>query len=183
MPSVSVKSQDSLVIRWSRQDLLYSVREVTLRSGQLRACLRRGNGPGTSLTLLPSGREHGHHASTTDLPPDLTDEQWALIEPLLPPANTGGRPEKHPRRDVVDAILYVVRTGCSWRHLPVDFPPWQKRVLVLLRWEEAKVTEQVMTVLRRRVRTTQRCSGEPSAGIIDSQSTKGADTVGQGTLG
>ena len=54
-------------------------------------------------------------------PSDLTDAQWALIEPLLPPAKNGGRPEKHPRRDIVDAILYVVRTGCSWRQLPVDF--------------------------------------------------------------
>ncbi len=58
-------------------------------------------------------------------PSDTSDEQWALIEPLLPPANTGGRSEKHPRRAVVDAILYVVRTGCSWRQLPTDFPPWQ----------------------------------------------------------
>ena len=116
-------------------------------------------------------------------PSDLTDDQWALIEPLLPPANTGGRPEKHPRRDVVDAILYVVRTGCSWRHLPVDFPPWQTVYWYFSRWEEATVTEQVMAVLRRRVRTAQGRGGEPSAGIIDSQSVKGADTVGQGTRG
>ncbi len=116
-------------------------------------------------------------------PLDLTDDQWALIEPLLPPANTGGRPEKHPRRDVVDAILCVVCTGCSWRHLPVDFPPWQTVYWYFSRWEEAKVTEQVMAVLRRRVRTAQGRGGEPSAGILDSQSTKGADTVGRPTRG
>jgi hypothetical protein len=58
-------------------------------------------------------------------PSDLTDAEWALVEPLLPPPGEGGRPEKHPRREVVDAILYVVRTGCSWRQLPADFPPWQ----------------------------------------------------------
>jgi transposase len=58
-------------------------------------------------------------------PSDTNDEQWALIEPLLPPVKTGGRPEKHSRRAVVDAILYVVRTGCAWRQLPADFPPWQ----------------------------------------------------------
>jgi hypothetical protein len=56
-------------------------------------------------------------------PSDTSDEQWALIEPLLPPVRTGGRPEKHPRRAIVDAILYVVRTGCAWRQLPADFPP------------------------------------------------------------
>lgn len=65
---------------------------------------------------------------TTGLPLPLVGPDRAL----LPPADTGGRPEKHPRRSVVDAILYVVRTGCSWQHLPVDFPPWQRRVLVLL---------------------------------------------------
>jgi transposase len=55
---------------------------------------------------------------------DTSDEQWALIEPLLPEVKTGGRPEKHPRRALVDAILYVVRTGCAWRQLPADFPPF-----------------------------------------------------------
>jgi transposase len=58
-------------------------------------------------------------------PSDLTDAQWALIELLLPAPNTGGPPEKHPRRDIVDAILYAVRTGCARRQLPFDFPPWQ----------------------------------------------------------
>jgi transposase len=54
----------------------------------------------------------------------LTDEQWALVESLLPAAGSGGRPEKHRRRAVVDAVLYVVRTGCARRQLPADFPPW-----------------------------------------------------------
>ena len=58
-------------------------------------------------------------------PSDLTDRQWELVEPLLPPVNTAGRREKHPRRAIVDAILYVVRTGCAWRQLPAGFPPWQ----------------------------------------------------------
>jgi transposase len=60
-------------------------------------------------------------------PSDLTDEQWGLVEPLLPPARVGpkgGRREKHPRRRIVNAIFYVVRTGCAWRQLPKDFPPW-----------------------------------------------------------
>ncbi|WP_158578965.1 transposase [Spongiactinospora rosea] len=56
-------------------------------------------------------------------PSDLTDAQWELIEPLLPGPNTGGRPEKHPRRGIVNAILYVVRSGCPWRCLPTDLPP------------------------------------------------------------
>jgi transposase len=67
------------------------------------------------------------HVARRGYPSDLTDEQWALVEPILPPAQGGrgfGRPLKYPRREVVDAILYVARTGCSWRHLPADFPPW-----------------------------------------------------------
>lgn len=62
-------------------------------------------------------------------PSDTWDDEWALIEPLLPtPAcetKAGGRPEKHPRREIVDAIRYVVDTGCKWRALPKDFPPWR----------------------------------------------------------
>jgi hypothetical protein len=61
-------------------------------------------------------------------PSDTWDDEWALIEPLLPPpaceSPTGGRPEKHPRREIVDAIRYVVDTGCKWRALPKDFPPF-----------------------------------------------------------
>jgi transposase len=116
-------------------------------------------------------------------PSDLTNAQWALIEPLLPAANTGGRPEKHPRRDIVDAVLYVVRTGCAWRQLPFDFPPWQTVYWYFVRWEEARVTEQLLAVLRRRLRTQQGKQAEPSAGIIDSQSVKGADTVGRDSRG
>jgi transposase len=116
-------------------------------------------------------------------PSDLTDAQWALIEPLLPRAKTGGRREKHPRRDIVDAILYVVRTGCSWRQLPVDFPPWQTVYWYFIRWEEDNLTERMLPVLRRRVRAAHGRSEEPSAGIIDSQSVKGADTVPQTSRG
>lgn len=105
-------------------------------------------------------------------PSDLTDAQWALVEPFLPAPNTGGRREKHPRRDIVDAILYVVRTGCAWRQLPIDFPPWQTVYWYFVRWEEAKVTQEMLAVLRRRVRAAEGRAEEPSAGIIDSQSVK-----------
>jgi transposase len=116
-------------------------------------------------------------------PSDLTDAQWALVEPLLPPPRTGGRPEKHPRREIVDAILYVVRTGCSWRQLPADFPPWQTVYWYFVRWEEQQVTDTMLQVLRRRVRRREGRDEEPSAGIIDAQSVKGADTVGRDTRG
>lgn len=74
-------------------------------------------------------------------PSDTTYAEWALIEPLLPgPAcetRAGGRPEKHPRREIVDAIRYVVDTGCKWRALPADFPPWRTVWGFMARWAAA----------------------------------------------
>lgn len=97
-------------------------------------------------------------------PSDLSDDDWALVEPLLPPPGEGGRPEKHPRRAVVDAILYVVRTGCAWRALPVDFPPWQTVYWYFVRWEKRRVTLRMLDVLRQQVRHVDRRGGRPTAG-------------------
>ncbi|GAA5056414.1 transposase [Thermocatellispora tengchongensis] len=116
-------------------------------------------------------------------PSDLTDAQWELIEPLLPEPNTGGRPEKHPRREIVNAILYVVRSGCPWRYLPTDLPPWQTVYWYFQQWEQAGVTETLLRELRVKARRQADRAGEPSAGIIDSQSVKGADTVGRDSRG
>jgi transposase len=116
-------------------------------------------------------------------PSDTSDEQWAIIEPLLPPVRTGGRPEKHPRRAIVDAILYVVRAGCAWRQLPADFPPWQTVYWYFTRWEQDKVTEKILPVVRSQLRVQEGRTPEPSAGLIDSQSVKGADTVGRDSRG
>jgi transposase len=116
-------------------------------------------------------------------PSDLTDAEWELVEPLLPAADGGGRPEKHPRRAVVDAILYVVRTGCAWRQLPADFPPWQTVYWYFARWETQRVTLRMLDALREQVRLADGRDGEPSAGIIDSQSVRGAETVGRASRG
>ena len=122
-------------------------------------------------------------ARRTRYPSDTSDEQWAVIEPLLPPVKTGGRPEKHPRRAVVDAILYVVRSGCAWRQLPADFPPWQTVYWYFNQWEQARVTEQILPVVRAQLRVQEGRDPEPSAGLIDSQSVRGADTVGRDSRG
>jgi transposase len=116
-------------------------------------------------------------------PSDLTDAQWAIIEALLPPPCGGGRPEKHPRRVIVDAILYVVRTGCSWRQLPSDFPPWQTVYWYFVAWERARVTQAMLAAVRGELRARDGRAVEPTAGIIDSQSVRGADTVGRATRG
>ncbi|WP_346050460.1 IS5 family transposase [Actinomadura chokoriensis] len=122
-------------------------------------------------------------ARTSCYPSDLTDEEWALVEPLLPPADSGGRPEKHSRREIVDAVLYVVRTGCAWRQLPADFPPWQTVYWYFVRWEKQRVTLRMLDMLRQQIRQAEGRDADPSAAIIDSQSVKAADTVGRDTRG
>jgi transposase len=116
-------------------------------------------------------------------PTDLTDEQWAVIEPLLPPPSTGGRREKHPRREIVNAILYVLRTGCAWRMLPHDFPPWQTVYWYFKRWRDDGTVDQLHDRLRDQVRDRAGRDPMASAGIIDAQSVKGADTVASASRG
>lgn len=89
-------------------------------------------------------------------PSDLADEQWALVEPLLPAPRTGpkgGRREKHPRRRTVDAIMYVVRTGCAWRQLPHDFPPWQTVYWYFVRWNDEGTVTRIHDALRNQPRS------------------------------
>lgn len=114
-------------------------------------------------------------------PSDTTDAQWALIDPLLPDpawlAGKGGRRETHCRRQIVDAIFYVVDNGIKWRALPADFPPWSTVYNYFAAWEAAGVTQQVLDGLRDRVRLREGRIAQPTAAIIDSQSVKAADTV------
>jgi transposase len=111
----------------------------------------------------------------------MTDAQWALLEPLLPPpGNTGGRggrPEKHPRRRVLDAIFYLVRSGIAWAALPAEFPPAKTVYGIFRRWTAAGVWARVHDALRDRVRTRAGRHPNPTAAVIDSASVRGADTV------
>src|SRR4051794_29016606 len=88
---------------------------------------------------------------------------------MLPLIKSPGRIPKHPRRAIVDAILYVVRSGCSWRQLPVDFPPWQTVYWQFQQWEKRQVTERILEELREQVRLQEGREPQPSAGVIDSQ--------------
>jgi transposase len=115
-------------------------------------------------------------------PSDLTDAQWALIEPMVP-VKPGGRPAKHPRRRIVEAILYLNRTGCSWRQLPHDFPPWETVYWYFGRWNAEGTTDRIHDALRAAVRDKVGRDPMASAGIVDAQSVKGADTVGNDSRG
>lgn len=108
-------------------------------------------------------------------PTDLSDKEWALLEPLLPPAKTGGRKRAVEVREVINAIFYLLRTGCSWRMLPQDFPKWQTVYTYFRDWKEAGTWQKANDVLRRKVRLQEGRDEEPSAGIMDSQSTKTAE--------
>ena len=119
-------------------------------------------------------------------PSDLTDRQWKLIESLLPepPAGPAGRPAEHSKREIVNGILYLTRTGCAWRMLPKDFPPWQTVYRYFRAWRQDGTLDRVHDALRERVRSEREARDrEPSAGIVDSQSVKGADTVAKDTRG
>jgi len=114
---------------------------------------------------------------------DLTDAQWSLIDPTLPPPNLTGRYEKHPRREIINAIFYVLRTGCAWRHLPHDLPPWQTVYWHFRRWSDDGTVDRLHDVLRDRLRDADGRDPMASAAIVDAQSVKGADTVGTPTRG
>ena len=120
-------------------------------------------------------------------PTDLSDAQWAIIEPLLPDpgflAGAGGRPESWCRRIIVDAILYVVDNGIKWRALPVDFPPYSTVFNYFAAWEKTGATARVLDALRDRIRLADGRAAEPTAAVIDSASVRGAAIVGAGTRG
>lgn len=110
---------------------------------------------------------------------DLSDQEWELIADLLDPVSPSkmGRPRRWSRRDIANAIFYVAATGCQWRHLPDKYPPWSTVHGYHLRWSHDGTWEKVCDRLRELVRATEGRDPEPSAGIIDSRSVRGASTV------
>jgi len=108
-------------------------------------------------------------------PTDLTDAQWQLIEPLLPPAKSGGRPRKTDLREVLNAIFYLNRAGCQWRMLPHEFPPWKTVYNYFRAWIDQATWPEILATLRIEVRLQVGREMTPSAASIDSQSVKTAE--------
>jgi transposase len=120
-------------------------------------------------------------------PSDTTAAEWLLIEPLLPiPAcqtERGGRPERHDRRAIVDAIRYIVDNGAKWRALPRDYPPWRTVYGFFARWTAAGVLGQIRDHLRRWLRARRGYPPDAVAVVIDSQSVKASETVARASRG
>ena len=105
-------------------------------------------------------------------PSDLTDDQWEELAPLIPLAKPGGRPRTVDMREVINGALYVLRSGCTWRMIPHDLPPWGTVWGYFRRWRKDGTWERIHDALRPKVRELEGREPTPSAAIIDSQSVK-----------
>jgi transposase len=104
-------------------------------------------------------------------PDDLTDNEWQLIQPILEAEKRGPKP-KHSKRSMLNAIFYIGRTGCQWRYLPKDYPPWTAVHSQFRRWKQDKTFDLVLEKLRARARKQAGKRILPTAAIVDSQSVK-----------
>lgn len=110
---------------------------------------------------------------------DLTDAEWKILEPLVPPVKSGGRPAEHARREIVNALLYVSRTGCQWRLLPHDLPYWKTVYTYFRQWRLDGTGQRIHDALREQVRRAAGRHPQASAAILDSQSIKTTEKGGR----
>ena len=111
-------------------------------------------------------------------PSDLTDEEWALIGPLIPPAKRGGNKRTVDVREVVNGLMYVLSTGCQWAAVPKDLPPRSTVNHYFCRWDHDGTLQRLHHALYVRCRELAGREASPTAAIIDSQSVKGAEKGG-----
>ena len=112
-------------------------------------------------------------------PSDLTDAEWALVEPFIPPAQRGGRPRKTDMREVMNAVRYVLRTGCQWRQLPKDFPPRSTVYSYFWEWTRYGVLDRIHHELLVACREAEGREASPTAAIIDTQAAKATEKGGR----
>lgn len=163
-----------------------AIRKALQRAGIKR---RRGQAPargsaGTAETQSPPrygyGQTHREQAPEQRYPSSLTDAEWEWVRDIFERAGGQGHPGHYSRRSLVDACCYVVRTGCSWRELPNDFPPWQNVYGTFRRWQRQGRFERMHERLRAQWRARAGRASEPSAGALDAQSTRHSPQGGCG---
>jgi transposase len=117
-----------------------------------------------------------YRQSGRGFPSDLTDGEWARLGPLIPPADPGGRPRKTDMRAAMNAIFYLLRTGCPWRYLPGDpFPPRSTVYNIFRKFQRDGVWDRIWAELHMLLREAEGREASPSAAVIDSQSLKSAE--------
>lgn len=112
-------------------------------------------------------------------PSDLSDLEWSIVKPLLPPVKNRGRKRETDLREIINAILYLLNEGCKWRSLPHDFPHWSTVRTYFDRWKRKRVWYQLNNVLREKLRVEEGRNSKPSAVSIDSQSIKTTEKKGR----
>jgi len=115
-------------------------------------------------------------------PSDLTDEEWALVEPFIPPARPGGGKRRTDMRAAMNGVMYILSTGCQWRYLPKDFPPRSTVHNYFVCWQCARTLDRIHDALYGECREQAQRTGQPSAAIIDSQSVKSAEKGGPASI-
>jgi putative transposase len=143
-------------------------------------------GQGAATDPVPVG-QHLPTRRRRCYPSDTSDAEWALMAGYVPVGGAGpaggGRPVTYPRRDIVDAIRYLDHNGCQWRALPVDFPPRALVYHYFKTWTRDGTLSRMHNGLREQVRLAEGRHAEPTAGLVDAQSLRGAETVGRPSRG
>ncbi|MFC0530421.1 IS5 family transposase [Phytohabitans kaempferiae] len=135
--------------------------------------------PASAVHHLPTERPRRY-------PSDTSDVEWQIMAEYIPVGGTttkGGRPVCYPRRDIVDAIRYVDRTGCQWPALPADFPPWHTVYYYFRKWSRDGTLTRMHDGLRTRLRLAEGRTADPTAAAADSQSVRAAETVARTSRG
>ena len=128
--------------------------------------------------MWTAANRENYSRKTTRYQSDVTDEEWRIIGPLLPRPRTTGRPRAWPLREIVNGIFYVMRSGCTWRQLPTDLPPWSTVYRWFAAWRDICLFERINHALVIADRERRGRQASPSAAIIDSQSVKTTEAGG-----